>query len=104
MTYENGKDYVECAAVENIEADGSFGMHMYGKRLKGKMVLVPEKKAVKGKQDGSLYEFVIIDRDSLPKHYVDEGARFFINGYSGGLVLKPYVYKTPGEPAPLPKD
>ena len=105
MTYENGRDYVESATFEKVEADGSFSMHMYGKRIKGKMIAVPKPKDGKTRWDDSQYEFVITDRDAaLPKNYVTEGARFFINGYSEGMVIKPYVYKTPGEPAPLPKD
>jgi len=104
MTYENGKDYVECAAIEHIAEDGAFSMHMYGKRLTGKMAEVPKAKATKPSWDDKLYEFVINNRDSLPKNYVTEGARFFAYKDTSGLVLKPYVYKTPGEPAPLPKD
>lgn len=104
MTYENGKSYVECGTFEKIGADGSFAMHMYGKRLKGKIAEVPKPKDGEARRDYNLYEFVITDRAFLPKKYVDEGARFYINEYTGGLVLQPYVYKTPGEPAPLPKD
>lgn len=93
------------AAIENIHEDGTFSMHIYGKRLSGKMIEVTKRKpGDRVRYNGALYEFVVNNRDDLPKFYVDEDGRFFIYGDTSGTVLRPYVYKTLGEPAPLPKD
>ena len=106
MLYEDGKKYVECAALEKMDAAGNFSMHMYGKRLTGKMTVVPHPDPPKYDPKMQVQEFVVTDRGLLPENYQKEGARFFVGmeNWADLLVVKPYVYKTEGEPAPLPAD
>lgn len=102
MEYGNGRDFSICMALESIDSDGRFAFHVFGKRFTGIAKVVPADEG-KGKQDKQV-EFVLENRQDLPDQYARNEARFFLGGksWNGVLVIKPYVFLTPGKPVPLP--
>lgn len=103
MTYSNGRSFTNCASVEKVNADGTFAMHLFGNRFTGKMTLKKDSQETQEKKKE--YELVLNDRLEIPEFYRDQGAQFFLNAndWNGVLLLEPFIYKTPGEPAPIPK-
>ncbi|MFK7850109.1 MAG: hypothetical protein AB8D78_03935 [Akkermansiaceae bacterium] len=111
MKYSNGSSYSSCAALEKISLDGTFSMHLSGNRFTGKL---KEVKGIESRRfhyengkpvQGKVYELELNDRASLPKHQFENEAKFFINDtrWTGALIMKPFVYKTEGEPVPIPE-
>lgn len=104
MTYDNGRDFSACAALESINETGRFAIHLLGRRLTGRV------KALEKKKDGdhpvAPLEFVLDDNSELPEFYRRNGAVFTMGlpdkSWNGVLVVKPYVYAVPGKPAALP--
>jgi hypothetical protein len=104
MTYANGRDFSACAALESIEENGKFVMHVFGKRHTGQFKSAPKDK--QGEQGRAVWECAMDDSPPLPDQYLRNEPRFFMgNGsWNGVLVLKPYLYRIPGKPSPLPAD
>lgn len=104
MTYANSRDFILCAALESLQEDGRFVMHVFGKRYTGQLKPAPKDK----KHDSGrvVWEYVLDASPALPEYYARNEARFFMwNGsWNGALVIKPYVYLIPGKPSPLPVD
>ncbi len=104
MTYENGKGrgYSICAALESVAADGAFALHFFGNRFTGKMVLTEA--TAKRPPHRQSYDLVLNDTQNLPKYFQDQEPLFQVipGGWNGLLLVKPYVYKEPGKPVPLP--
>ena len=102
MTYSTGNDYSICAALESVKVDGSFALHFFGKRFTGKMEVTEETAKMPPHQRS--YELVLNDRQNLPQYYKDQQPRFYLSTgrWEGLLLVKPYVYKEPGKPMPIP--
>lgn len=104
MTYADpDKAYATAAALESMTPDGTFVMHMHGRRLTGKMTAVP---ANKGAKNGAkVHEFSVTNPKAIHEYYKSRGAEHSIgdNSWNGALVIDPFVYKTPGNKAPIPE-
>jgi hypothetical protein len=97
------ESYATAAALESMTPDGTFVMHMHGRRLTGKMNPAPGKK---GAWDGAkVHDFDITNPEAIHPFYQGKGARFSIGdgSWTGALVAEPFVYKTPGKKAPIPR-
>lgn len=102
MQYANGRDYAVSAVLVSMSADGKFVIHVFGKRFTGS---IKPMEGSKPGPPGSVPSEYVLDRpDDLPEYYAKNEARFFMGkkSWNATLVLKPYVYLTPGMPAPLP--
>ncbi len=101
MEYANGRNFTVSAAMEKVEEDGTFAIHLFGNRFTGKMAVVADKRPAVPK--GKVYELVLNDRLDLPEYYLAQEPRFYFgeNG-DGFLHLKPYIYKEPGKTVPIP--
>lgn len=103
MTYSDSKAYSTAAALESMEPDGTFVMHMFGRRLTGKMTAAPAKK---GAENGAkVYDLVVNNPEVIPDYYKQNKAKFSIGDqhWNGALLVDPFVYKTPGMKAPIPE-
>jgi hypothetical protein len=105
MTYSNEREYSQTAALESMEPDGTFVMHMFGRRFTGKMTARPGnvKPAVAGEK---AYVISLNNPEAMPDHYRTQEATFSIGvqAWNGALVLDPLVYKESGKEAPDPGD
>jgi hypothetical protein len=102
MTYSNSRAFSVASALESMEADGSFVIHMFGTRFTGKMTPMP----AKGHPVDRLpkpHLITLNNPDAMPDHYRTQGAAFSIgdNSWNGALSLEPLVYKTPGKKPPV---
>jgi len=104
MTYGKRKDFTMCATLEAIDLDGKFAIHVFGRRFTGRLKPVKEQKDRNARTVAC--EYVLDRREDLPDDYARNEATFFMgtSPLDGVLVLKPYVYQTPGKPSPLPPD
>lgn len=104
MTFADpDKAYATAAALESMTPDGTFVMHLNGRRLTGKMTVAPGKK---GERDGAkVYQFAVTNPEAIHEYYKSRGAKFSIanKSWNGVLVVDPFVYKTPGKKAPVPQ-
>ncbi len=104
MTYaDSDKAYATAATLESMTPDGTFVMHMQGRRLTGKMTAVPAKK---GARNGvNVQEFSMTNPEAIHDFYKSKGAKYSIGGesWNGALLIDPFVYKTPGKKAPIPQ-
>lgn len=104
MTYANGRDFTLSTVLESMRDDGKFAIHVFGKRFTGQL------KPVAGDKDRNSktipVEYVLDGLEPLPEYYANNGAKIFMGNRSWNavLVVKPFVYATPGKPAPLPAD
>jgi hypothetical protein len=94
MPYDNGRDFSVTTALETVTEEGGFVFHVFGKRFHG--TIKPDA--------GGAAEFVLANRGDLPAHYATSGARFLLkkDSWNGALVIEPFLYQTPGKPAPVP--
>lgn len=112
MQYSNGGDFAVSSVLESMTEDGKFVIHVFGRRYSGSLKPIEtgksEGKAVaKTGPPGSVpSEYVLDRRQDLPDYYAQNEARFFmgLKTWNATVVLKPYVYLTPGKPVPLPAD
>lgn len=102
MTYSNSRVFSVASVLESMEPDGSFVMHMFGRRFAGKMTASPHKRP--GSPETPMYVVTLNTPEAMPDHYRTQGATFFFGdqAWNGALVLEPYVYKEPGKKAPIP--
>jgi hypothetical protein len=92
MIYDNNRSFSICTVLEQLTAQGEFAFHVFGRRLRGKVLTAA---------DGSL-EFSVQNREELPPHYATQGARFHYKpdtAWNGLLVMQPFVYATKGKPS-----
>jgi hypothetical protein len=104
MTYANGRDFSISAVLESIQDDGRFTLHVFGKRFTGQIKPIEKEN---GRQSGTIpVEYVLDGAQAIPAYYAQNGAKIFMGNrpWNGVMVLKPYVYHTPGKPSPLPLD
>ena len=104
MQYENGRDFAVGCVLESMDEDGKFVFHMFGRRFSGQLKPMDGKKPA---APGSVpSEYVLDQPQDRPDHYAQNGARFFMGPakWNAAVVLKPYVYLTPGKVVPLPAD
>ncbi len=103
MTYSDSKAYSTAAALESMAPDGTFVMHMFGRRLTGKMTAAPAKKG--GGNGAKAFDLIVSNPEVIPDYYKQNGAKFSIGDrhWNGALLVDPYVYKTPGMKAPVPE-
>lgn len=96
MTYDNSRDFSVATALESLTPEGKFAFRVFGIRLHGEV-----KTDATGKQ-----EWIVANRDAMPEHYRNQGAKFYLNpnGWNGLLLIDPFVYKTKGKPSPLPPE
>jgi hypothetical protein len=102
MEYSNGKNYTMSSVLESMTQDGNFVIHIFGKRLKGRLKLMEAEK--RGVNPPVFWEYVLDPTSELPDYYATNEAKFLMGKttWNAVLVLKPYIYLTPGKIAPLP--
>lgn len=102
MEYSSGKNYTVSSVLESMTQDGNFVIHVFGKRLKGRLKLMEAEK--RGVNPPVFWEYVLDPTSELPDYYATNEAKFFMGKttWNAVLLLKPYVYLTPGKIAPLP--
>lgn len=100
MTYSNNRDFSTCLALESMDASGKFTAIAFGKRLPGRMVEANGS----GKDGKKIYNIQWDNPDTLPEHYLKNGAQFHMgpSSWNGALVLKPFIYQLPGEETAIP--
>ena len=103
MTYSDSKVYATAAALESMEPDGTFVMHMFGRRLTGKMTATPAKKDAGN--GAKIFDLVVSNPEVIPDYYKENKVKFSIGDrhWNGVLLVDPFVDKTPGEKAPIPE-
>jgi hypothetical protein len=82
-----------CLFLESMTPAGAFSLSGFGRHIRGQMKMHP---------DGSA-EFMVANRNELPPRSQPEGVKFILHP-GNVLVVRPYVFATPGIPAPLPAD
>ncbi len=104
MQYANGRDYAVSSVLESMKEDGSFVFHVFGRRFSGRLKLLEKEKQLPG--DEVINEYVLDRPGDLPDYYATNEARFFMGmkNWNATLVLKPYVFLTPGKAIPLPAE
>jgi len=104
MQYANGRDYAVSAVLVSMSPEGKFVIHLFGKRFAGR--IKPMEGSKPGPPGSVPSEYVLDQPEDLPDYYAKNEARFFMGekSWNATLVLKPYVYLTPGKPAPLPPE
>jgi hypothetical protein len=104
MTYENGRDYSVSVVLESMTDEGKFVAILAGRRLSGQIrPMEGEKDAAPGAAPS---EYVWDRPQDLPELYTRNQARVFMgkSSWNAAILLKPYVYLTPGLPSPLPME
>lgn len=103
MTYSDSKTYSTAAALESMEPDGTFVMHMFGRRMTGKMTAAPGKKDAGN--GAKVFDLVVSNPEVIPDYYKENKAKFSIGDrdWNGALLVDPFVYKTSGMKAPIPE-
>jgi len=104
MQYANGRDYAVSSVLESMKEDGKFVIHVFGRRLAGRLKPMEKEKQMAGA--ATVTEYVLDRPGDMPEYYGTNGARFFMGmkTWNATLVLKPYVYLTPGKAVPLPEE
>jgi hypothetical protein len=102
MEYADKNVFTMAAALESMSEDGSFVLHLMGKRLTGKLRRTEFNPREPRKPVAS--ELVLDQPGELPDFYRAQSPRFYVgqSSWNAAIVLKPYVYLTPGKVVPLP--
>lgn len=82
-----------CFFLESMTPAGAFSMIGFGTRITGQMKMRP---------DGSA-EFMVANRRRLPSQSQPDEVKFILHP-GNVLVVKPYVFVTPGKPSAPPAD